>query len=187
MPPKPPADEWGRWDPLTKEPATRCEEEGRTEPATLRGFPVDSEPWCCDPKAFLCCSGREKPWASWRVTTRIPGLGGLTMGAWVSASEAAMVFSVVGVVAPALGWPFSSLSVMVDVEGEREKALRGPRCVSLSSVAICQPSGGGLRGGQATPRSKQTLCELPRHDGQMDLVWSDQTTGVARGAKRSDE
>jgi hypothetical protein len=101
--------------------------------------------------------------------------------------DAPMVFSVVGVVAPALGWPFSSLSVMVDVEGEREKALRGPRCVSLSSVAICQPSGGGLRGGQATPRSKQTLCELPRHDGQMDLVWSDQTTGVARGAKRSDE
>jgi hypothetical protein len=46
--------------------------------------------------------------------------------------DAPMVFSVVGVVAPALGWPFSSLSVMVDVEGEREKALRGPRCVSLS-------------------------------------------------------
>lgn len=27
---------------------------------------------------------------------------------------------------------------MVEVEGERENALRGPRCVSLSSVAICQ-------------------------------------------------
>jgi hypothetical protein len=50
--------------------------------------------------------------------------------AWV---HLPMVLSMVGVVAPVLGWPLSSLSVMVDVEGEREKALKGPKCVSLSS------------------------------------------------------
>lgn len=44
-----------------------------------------------------------------------------------------MAFSVVGVVAPVLAEPFSSLSVIVEVDGDREKALKGPRCVSLSS------------------------------------------------------
>ena len=38
-----------------------------------------------------------------------------------------MALSVVGVVASVLARPFSSLSVMVDVEGDREKALKGPR------------------------------------------------------------
>lgn len=44
-----------------------------------------------------------------------------------------MVPSFVGVAEPAmLGWAFS-LSVMVDVDGEREKVLaKGPRWVSLS-------------------------------------------------------
>lgn len=45
-----------------------------------------------------------------------------------------MVFSVVGVVAAAVGWPFSSLSVIVEVEGERANGLRVPRWVSLSSI-----------------------------------------------------
>lgn len=50
------------------------------------------------------------------------------------ASDAAIAESVVGVVAPVLGWPFSSfsLSVMVDVDGERANGLKVPRWVSLS-------------------------------------------------------
>jgi len=43
-----------------------------------------------------------------------------------------MALSVVGVVASVLGRDLSSLSVMVEVEGDRENALRGPRCVSFS-------------------------------------------------------
>jgi hypothetical protein len=58
-----------------------------------------------------------------------------------------MAFSLVGVVAPGLV-PFSSLSVMVEVDGDRENALSGPRCVSLSSaqgqsVSFCQSKGDG--------------------------------------------
>jgi hypothetical protein len=49
------------------------------------------------------------------------------------ASEAAMALSVVGVVASVLTRVFSSLSVMVEVDGDLEKALRGPRWVSFSS------------------------------------------------------
>jgi hypothetical protein len=48
-----------------------------------------------------------------------------------------MVFSVVGVVVPALTELLSSFPVMVEVDGNREKALRGSRCVSSSS-AICR-------------------------------------------------
>ena len=44
-----------------------------------------------------------------------------------------MALSVVGVVASVLGRDLSSLSVMVEVDGDLEKALRGPRCVSFSS------------------------------------------------------
>jgi hypothetical protein len=43
MPAKPPADEWGL-APLIKEPATRWDEEGRTEPAMLSGFPDERDP-----------------------------------------------------------------------------------------------------------------------------------------------
>jgi len=45
-----------------------------------------------------------------------------------------MVPSFVGVAVPdMLGWAFSLLSVMVEVDGEREKVLaKGPRWVSLS-------------------------------------------------------
>lgn len=45
-----------------------------------------------------------------------------------------IVFSFVGVAEPAmLAWAFSLLSVMVDVEGDREKVLaKGPKWVSLS-------------------------------------------------------
>ena len=52
-----------------------------------------------------------------------------------------MVFSFEGVAVPELpAWLLSSLSVMVEVEGEREKVLaRGPRWVSFSSgVPTCQ-------------------------------------------------
>ena len=46
--------------------------------------------------------------------------------------------SVVGVVAPGVapgdGCSFSSLSVIVEVEGDRAKALKDPRWVSLSSA-----------------------------------------------------
>src|SRR5262245_54836897 len=49
------------------------------------------------------------------------------------ASSLPVALSLVGVVAPGLV-PFSSLSVMVEVDGDRENALSGPRCVSLSSA-----------------------------------------------------
>lgn len=46
-----------------------------------------------------------------------------------------MVLSLVGVAVPEMApWLLSSLSVMVEVEGDREKVLvRGPRWVSFSS------------------------------------------------------
>lgn len=47
------------------------------------------------------------------------------------ASEAAMALSVVGVTAP-LACPSLSLSVMVEVDGDRAKALKGPRWVSFN-------------------------------------------------------
>lgn len=50
------------------------------------------------------------------------------------ARDSPMALSVVGVTAPALCWPWSFLSVMVEVDGEREKGLKGPRWVSFSSV-----------------------------------------------------
>ena len=60
------------------------------EPAMFKALPVDSELCgCWGLNEFRCCSGREKPWPSWRVTTRMPGFGVLTTGAWVRASEEA--------------------------------------------------------------------------------------------------
>lgn len=87
------------------------------------------------------------------VTTKMPGF--FTTGACDRASAPPMdikeseqvsrihqlpcglpgTVSLVGVVAPGLV-PFSSLSVMVEVDGDRENALSGPRCVSLSSAQI---------------------------------------------------
>lgn len=91
MPEKPPAEECGRCEPFMKEPAARCEEPGRTEPWPCRAPPEDTEPWCVEANALRCCSGRERPEPSWRVTTRMPGFGGLTTGACVIASEAAVL------------------------------------------------------------------------------------------------
>jgi hypothetical protein len=45
-----------------------------------------------------------------------------------------MALSVVGVTAPDAGKVLSSFSVMVEVDGDRAKALRGPKWVSLSSI-----------------------------------------------------
>ena len=45
-----------------------------------------------------------------------------------------IALSVVGVTAPDAEGVFSSFSIMVEVEGDRAKALRGPKWVSLSSV-----------------------------------------------------
>jgi len=60
-------------------------------------------------------------------------------GAWVMASEAAMALSCVGVVASVLArWPSFSLSVIVEVDGDREKALKGPKWVSLSFLVSFQ-------------------------------------------------
>lgn len=47
-----------------------------------------------------------------------------------------MALSVVGVTAPDDWGILSSFSVIVEVEGDRAKALRGPRWVSLSSVGF---------------------------------------------------
>src|SRR3569833_609850 len=89
MPLKPPPDVCGR-EPFMKGAACRCDEFGRMEPAMLSAFPVESgDCGCWELKAFRCCSGKAKPWPSCRVTTRMPGLGGLTTGAWVRASDAA--------------------------------------------------------------------------------------------------
>ena len=44
-----------------------------------------------------------------------------------------MALSVVGVTAPDAEGVFSSFSVIVEVDGDRVKALRGPKWVSLSS------------------------------------------------------
>jgi hypothetical protein len=49
-----------------------------------------------------------------------------------------MASSWVGVVASVLDCASFSLSVMVEVEGDREKALRGPRWVSLSFLVNFQ-------------------------------------------------
>ena len=51
-------------------------------------------------------------------------------------SNVPIVFSFVGVTAPeTLPWLFSSLSVIVDVDGERPNELaRGPKWVSFSST-----------------------------------------------------
>jgi hypothetical protein len=82
-----PPEVWGR---LPINPGVRDDEEGRVDPAMLRAFPVDSElPEWDEAKAFRCCSGRENPWPSWRVMTRMPGFGVLTTGACERASEAA--------------------------------------------------------------------------------------------------
>lgn len=73
IPLKPP-DVAGRELPM-KVPG-RDEDPGRTEPAMpLSEFPVDKEPGCVEVKEFRYCSGRENPWPSWSVMTRIPGLG----------------------------------------------------------------------------------------------------------------
>ncbi len=50
--------------------------------------------------------------------------------------QAGVPISFVGVDVPEmLGWPFSSLSgVMVDVDGDLAKLVRGPRWVSFNSV-----------------------------------------------------
>jgi hypothetical protein len=87
MPLKPP-EVCGRLP--AKPVVVRDEDEGRWEPTMPRALPVDRElPACEGVKAFRCCSGSEKLWPSWRVTTRMPGFGALTTGAWESASEAA--------------------------------------------------------------------------------------------------
>lgn len=44
MPPKPPAEECGRLGPFTKEPATRCDEDGRTEPAMFKALLDERDP-----------------------------------------------------------------------------------------------------------------------------------------------
>lgn len=123
--PNPPPEECGL-APLLYDPAMRWES-GRTEP--VKAPPEERELWWLDANALLCCSGREKPWPSWMVTTKMPGF--LTTGACDRASAPPGTVSLVGVVAPGLV-PFSSLSVMVEVDGDRENALSGPRCVSLS-------------------------------------------------------
>lgn len=78
-------------------------------------------------------------------------------------------------------WAFSSLSVMVEVEGDREKALRVPRWVSLNSVGAWRSASGGhgrnsetpmrIEAGHCQPESEQneqrTLGEFPRHYGGM--------------------
>ena len=63
----------------------------------------------------------------------MPGFGVIT-GTWVRASEAAIAFSCVGVAVPERPpGLLLSLSVIVDVEGDREKVLvRGPRWVSFN-------------------------------------------------------
>ena len=51
----------------------------------------------------------------------------------------------VGVVGPGGVCAFSS-GVIVDVDGDREKALKGPRWVSLSSIVVCQRERPGPKG-----------------------------------------
>jgi len=76
---------------LCMKAAGRDDDPGRTEPATLlSGLPCDREPACVEVKEFRYCSGREKPEPSWRVMTRIPGLGAWITGACVRASDAAI-------------------------------------------------------------------------------------------------
>jgi len=121
---------------LPNAPPGRDEEPGRMEPAMLSTFPVERElPEWVGLNEARCCSGREKPWPSYRVTTRIPGFGVIT-GAWVRASEAAIAFSCVGVAAPERPPGLFSFSVMVDVEGDREKVLGRDRWVSFNFLVI---------------------------------------------------
>jgi hypothetical protein len=85
MPLKPP-EVCGR---LPAKPGVLADALAWGDPTPARALPVDRELPACDPaKAFLCCSGSEKPWPSWSVTTRIPGFG-VTTGACESSSEAA--------------------------------------------------------------------------------------------------
>jgi hypothetical protein len=83
-----PAADCGRF---AYEPATgfRDDEPGRTDPATERPPPWDSDPWWC-PELNVCSwpAGSEKPLPSWSVTIRIPGRRGGGGGAAL-ASEAA--------------------------------------------------------------------------------------------------
>lgn len=57
-----------------------CREEdvGRIEPATDKALPCESDPgwWEALVKRFSAPGGRENPFPSWRVTTRIPGRNG---------------------------------------------------------------------------------------------------------------
>jgi hypothetical protein len=227
MPLKPPAV-CGR-APLIKLPDVRCDEFGRMEPAALRAFPVDSElPACPLLNTPRCCSGREKPWPSWRVTTRIPGFGVMTTGAWVRASEAAakvvrgrkqaskrhggckipivLSFDGVGVAVPeVLPCTFSSLSVIVEVEGDLENVLvRGPRWVSLSSKAASSSatshhvdarrtttprcSKANMQTWRLPPLSKQPArVSASRHRQDRAYFWSVSTTffgGRTRSGRR---
>lgn len=79
-----------------------------------------------------------------------------------------MVFSLLGVAATEmLPWLFSSFSVIVEVEGERENVLaRGPRWVSFSSV-YCHVSPGDTcgKGGYQRRWDEQCIeCDLGLED-----------------------
>lgn len=82
--PNPPPEECGLV-PLLYDPAMRWES-GRTEP--VKAPPEERELWWLDANALLCCSGREKPWPSWMVTTKMPGF--FTTGACDRASAPPM-------------------------------------------------------------------------------------------------